>query len=120
MAHTLYHFCCSHSRTAIGEAGTLQPSKLTGLLWMTDLDTPIRAGLGLTAHTLDCDRTEHRYRVVHEGADLLEAHIYHWPEIRKGFARGYVDALEGPGALPMHWYISDSPQTAVHDCKCTP
>ena len=119
MAHTIYHYTCEDSRQIIGEEGTLIPSRLTGVLWLTDLDAPIRSGLGLTSTSLDCDRTQHRYRVlVDEGLSLHDAGIYPWRDVRKGFDPAHVASLEACGALPMHWYVSDQPQRAVHDCGC--
>lgn len=66
----LWHFTCGHGRDGITDSGMLIVNPFaasTGvpeLIWLTDLDVPIRDALGLTSNLLGCDRTAHRYRVT--------------------------------------------------------
>jgi hypothetical protein len=116
----LYHYTCQHGRDAIGEAGTLlapeqvQPGhaarlpphmrELSWFIWLTDLDVPHRDALGLTSHSLACDRTRYRYRV----ADT--SHARRWTQLRSSCHPGMVEALESaPGAMPAHWWIATHP-----------
>lgn len=120
MSQTLYHYTCDDTFDIVGAVGELIPSPMTGTLWLTDLDAPVRAGLGLTSNSLKCDRTKHRYKVILDG-EHAEAGIVPWHEVRKVLDPNYVSNLEGPGALPMHWFVSAVPQRAVHDCpRCQP
>lgn len=117
----LWHYTCDHGRRAIGERGSLIPaaarpgvgnlSPWTALLvWMTDLDVPVRDGLGLTSHTLTCDRTVYRYRVT-DPADCLP-----WMVVRHSLSPAYRDGVErAPGALPRHWWVSPLPVPVVLD-----
>lgn len=67
----LYHYCCRCSAQQITNRGFLRPSGASffgvDLVWLTDRPVPDRAGLGLTSHTLKCDRLERQYIV--DGAD---------------------------------------------------
>lgn len=78
------------------------------LVWLTDLDAPARDALGLTSHLIDCDRTQHRYRVT----DLTS--VQHWLQVRR--SHPLRDELEhARGARPMHWYVSLLPVSVIYD-----
>ncbi|WP_433460746.1 hypothetical protein [Micromonospora sp. CA-248212] len=106
----LYHFTCSHAAPLIRQGGRLrafaQP-QLDGrkLIWLTDLEVPTRAQLGLTSHLLRCDRMEYRV-TVEVDADRWVSYA------RAAFGsakarRRAVDLGRAPGALPMHWWVTD-------------
>jgi hypothetical protein len=107
---TLHHFTCSHGAAGIRRDGKVIPHPqpvLRGLelAWFTDLDTPDRAGLGLTSLTLKCDRTEHRF--ITENSD----EFVWWPRAVRilGLQRERRYLEEAPGALPAHWYVASRP-----------
>jgi hypothetical protein len=116
----LYHYCCEHSYQRIGRTGVLLPVHLfvtdkpvpwTGrLVWLTDMATPVRDALGLTSHILSCDRTTHRYRVT-DSTSVLP-----WVKAARTIPREQREDVEGaPGAMPMHWYVSDVGVPVVYD-----
>lgn len=103
----LWHFTCAHSVAGIERTGTLRPHRhpMIGqpLVWLTDLAQPFRDALGLTSHTLRCDRTEYRFLAT----DISET--VWWPSYSRarGLARQVCTALEAaPGAMPRHWWVS--------------
>lgn len=102
----LYHYTCEHSVPGISDSCLVLPNEhpyLGGvpLVWLTDFSHPQRFGLGLTSHSLRCDRTA--YRVV---IDTDEAEW--WPAFARsnGFSRPLRDQLEVPGTFPSHWWVS--------------
>ncbi len=110
----LYHYTCRDRYAMIRGSGLLRANqphlrKIPPAVWLTDLETPDRLGLGLTSFMLRCDRTEHRVIVELPG----EPPLWHWPRwAHKHLALGDRDALElNPGVLPMHWwlYLADIP-----------
>lgn len=108
---TLYHYTCEHGYQGIGAspAGVLLPN--AGLVWLTDLDVPVREALGLTSHTLSCDRTAYRYRAI-----AALAHVRPWSQARRSVPRDVREALESaPGVLPMHWWVSAWPVLVQFD-----
>lgn len=76
-------------------------------IWLTDMPTPDRAGLGLTSHLIGCDRIVHRYRVTNQHGTQW------WPT----FARTIKDRRleEAPGARPVHWWVAQQPIPVVLD-----
>lgn len=116
---TLYHFTCDHGHVGIGDRGNLVPAASltekrvpwTGcLVWLTDLPRPNRDALGLTMHSISCDRTVHRYRVTDS------ALTRRWTSLARDLPRGYRESLEAaPGARPRHWWVSDNPVPVVYD-----
>jgi hypothetical protein len=104
----LYHYTCDHSAARIRTARWLVPHRqvvLSGreLVWLTDLEEPNRAALGLTSHILRCDRT--KVRVVAVTSDAT-----HWPAFARGLPAEQRHELEcAPGVLPMHWYVAEMP-----------
>ena len=119
----LYHYTCEHGHDRIGQAGELLPAwdlvspakqKLlpvtSKLVWMTDLRLPAMGPLGLTHQMLTCDRTAHRYRVAEK------AHALWWMDVRRSMPAEWRDPLElAPGAMPMHWWVTDRPVPVTYD-----
>jgi hypothetical protein len=121
-----YHYTCDHGHEEIGDSGHLKPlSALVGpasyaswskwqlpmaeLIWLTDLNEPIRDGLGLTMKQSTCDRTRHRYRAV----GYLPAR---YTAIRRDLPKRLRDDLESvPGVLPAHWWVAWTPVPVVYD-----
>lgn len=119
MTGDLFHFTCDHGRQQIGDTGTLLPaSKLTDkqapwparYVWLTDMARPDRNALGLTSHTLNCDRIEHRYRVTDPTG------VVPWHRVARLLSREQRDLLEAePGARPMHWFVALRGIPVVYD-----
>ena len=120
---SLWHYTCRHSFDRIGHAGVLlpvrvlaDPARLAGLshdwnrdlIWLTDLDFPMRDALCLSSVT-GCDRTTHRYRVVDEST------AHPWLRFRRGLPAESRDLELAPGAMPMHWWVSREPVSVVFD-----
>ncbi|MGH9252915.1 MAG: hypothetical protein ACRD0W_25905 [Acidimicrobiales bacterium] len=104
---TLYHYTCDHGAARIGDSGILQPH--LGLVWLTDLDVPMREALGLTSHILNCDRIVHRYRVTDT------ASCQRW--LTYLGRRWQLDLELADGARPAHWWVSEQPVPVVYDPK---
>jgi hypothetical protein len=106
---TLYHYTCADHAPTIDAELLLRPNEhplLPGipLVWLTDLDTPVRDALGLTRGTLiTCDRTTHRFTVADPSACIP------WVALARLLPRHVRDAFEAPPAMPMHWWVSASP-----------
>lgn len=87
------------------------------LVWLTDMAVPDRAALGLTSHTLTCDRLECRYLVA-PCADILP-----WAAVRRAGLGKAMLQTAGAGALiafeagrqPDRWFVSLSSLTARLD-----
>ena len=93
----LFHYCCSHSAEGIERDGALRPwgplmDDVVPVVWLTDLDVPIRAALGLTSLFSPCDRTEHRYEV--DMAAVRDGQIVPWWRYRRFVPADYRQALE--------------------------
>lgn len=106
----LWHFTCSHSVASINRLGSLRPHPHPllerSLVWLTDLEEAWREALGLTSHTLMCDRTEHRFEAIDTSTAVW------WPTYaRQHRIPAHVrSALEDePGVMPVHWWVSDQP-----------
>jgi hypothetical protein len=104
-----YHYTCRHSLAKMEPDlygyVTLQPLSPGGILWVTDLDVPQRKGLGLTSTIIDCDRTEFRLEL------LDDTTVRRWVDVRRDYPELHPLEL-ADGAMPMHWYISTSPERA--------
>lgn len=110
----LWHYTCAHSRAILGDEGVLLPTSELAperaaeiewpgrRVWLTDLATAQARALGLTSHTISCDRTEHRYRVV-----ATKGLMPYWQAARE-LSREFREELEGFGARPIHWWVADS------------
>ena len=117
---TLWHYTCRHSVERIGESGLLLPARrLVGstqlvdwwpgeFVWLTDLSRPIRTALGLTSRIIDCDRTEHRYRVTDTNG------VQPWLDVRRHVP--HPELIEhASGARPRHWFVARAPVPVVLD-----
>lgn len=115
----LYHYTCDHHAAEIAAAGKVVPGfMLTAtslpwtarVAWFTDLATPIRDALGLTSYLLDCDRTQHRFRVT----DPTE--VMPWGRYARLLPRADREWLEGQaGSRPAHWWVSVCGVPVVRD-----
>ena len=100
MPGTFWHYCCDHSAYAIVKDGYLKPGP-DGYVWITDLHPPMRDALGLTMHTIKCDRMAYEFRVADNDG------IIPWIHLRRELNPEYVEGLESAyGARPMHWFVS--------------
>jgi hypothetical protein len=123
---TRYHYTCDHRAPEIDRDGFLRPWPDAGarrrhaaalahwplpdpLVWLTDLDTPLRDALGLTADTLHCDRTAHRFTV----ADPAACQPWHRYARRLDPAARHEVETAAPGLLPMHWWVSIGPVSVL-------
>lgn len=101
----LYHFTCVDGAHGIRRDRRIlthdqSPIGLPPLVWLTDLDVPDRAALGLTSRLLSCDRTEWRVTV--------DVDAVPWHRFARRLPLGVRRPLEmAPGALPMHWWVVD-------------
>lgn len=116
----LWHYTCDHGRWALGVAGVLRPIRqhspesasllpapMADVVWLTDLDVPHAAALGLTSRVLACDRTRHRYAA----GRLDHPQVARYVDVRRAlFTAGQRRDLEqAPGAMPSHWWVSTVP-----------
>lgn len=109
----LFHFTCGHGLAGISHDGATRPHPqpmLRGcppITWLTDLDVPDRAALGLTSVLLSCDRT--RYRLDVDADDVTA--LLHWPAAAREWRiqRPVRDLLECGGAMPVHWWVTTEP-----------
>ena len=111
----LYHYTCGDSAPEIDATGQLRPnySAVPPVVWLTDLEVPDAAALGLTSRTLGCDRTRHRVEV--EPAAALW-----WPTYARSLPRELRAYLEDvPGVLPAHWWVSEEPVPIVRNSTRT-
>jgi hypothetical protein len=114
---SLYHYTCDHGHALLGSGsavlvpGQEQTDKQVPwpgrLVWLTDLDKPVRDALGLTSHILACDRTRHRYRVTNPDRTVR------WVTVARNYPRDEIEAELG--ARPMHWWVSPGPVPVVYD-----
>jgi len=107
---TLYHYCCSCRARQITARGFLQPHGRAqfgvDLVWLTDRAIPDRASLGLTSHTLTCDRLDCQYV-----ADVEPGDVQAWltSDVRARFGSATLaGGFEGfeRGRDPASWWIS--------------
>jgi hypothetical protein len=104
----LYHYACHHSAAGIRRCGELRPHAHPWLplplVWLTDLDKPWRNALGLTSHTIACDRTEYRFAARDTSTAIP------WTTYRRSVPIRAAVALESaPGVMPAHWWVSTVP-----------
>lgn len=110
MATELIHLTCRHGERGIVAAGMLvkpHPQVVIGnmeLSWFTHVPNARNVALGLTSHTLKCDRTERRFRV------LEPEKVFRWNDVRAVMPRESVVLLEaGHGTRPEWWWVSQEP-----------
>lgn len=103
----LFHFTCRHSASAIRQCGELRPHKHPWLpeplVWLTDLTEAWREALGLTSHTLACDRTEHRFEVRDTSLAVP------WTTYRRSVILNALALEAVTGVMPAHWWVSTVP-----------
>ena len=105
---TLFHRTCEHRLPEILEAGELRPSVHATLgyrfIWLTSLASATREQLGLTSHTLECDRMTHLLR-IDEGVGMMP-----WSTVRNHLPIEPVRHLEATkGTLPAIWWVGAAP-----------
>lgn len=103
----LLHYTCDHSAARITDTLVPMPHPLlpVPLVWLTDLDPPDVLALGLTSHTLDCDRTSFKVTV-----EVFTAVPWtRWAHQHR-LSWTVRDGLDGaPGARPRHWWVNEGP-----------
>ncbi|GJF06709.1 hypothetical protein [Pseudonocardia sp. D17] len=118
----LWHYTCGdHGAPGIAATRCLLPNRHPWLpyplVWLTDLDVPMRGPLGLTSNTLGCDRTQYRVRVAGDGA-------VPWSRYRRVIGRHLAYPFEStPGAMPRHWWVSTQRVPILSDpeeTRCAP
>lgn len=111
----LFHFTCDHGNAGIDKDGVIRPGA-DGFVWLTDLRPgllgleQIRHALGLTSHTLTCDRMAYCWRVEAPDAVRFDEWAMDGVTQLKGWALGLTMA---PGVMPRHWFLSDRPVPVV-------
>lgn len=102
----LWHFTCEHAAIRILNDATLRPQRggLSLGIWLTDLPVPPRRALGLTSHTLRCDRMEYRFEVP-DPVDVVP-----WLVLEPAMPAAIRELSETPGAMPAHWFLTAFPQ----------
>lgn len=104
----LYHFTCEHSARGISENGGLivprfHPYIGFSVVWMTYDPGATREQLGLSSHSLGCDRMAYRFEI--ESPDTAVA----WNTVRDRYKHARL--LEAtPGTRPSLWFVSRMPQ----------
>lgn len=109
----LYHHTCrDHGAPGIEARGLIipQPGNFFPfpVTWVTDLEIPDARALGLTKNFIGCDRTAVTFEVEPPASDDVE--IVRYVDIRRKIDPYWVALLEqAEGAMPMHWYLTNSP-----------
>ena len=103
---TFYHFTCDHGRQNIGKHGLILPNPHTGFAWFTDLANPCREALGLSSHTLTCDRMRWRYRVTDATA------IRPYRELVDPLTAAALATSRVIGGQPDRWFVAAQPVPA--------
>jgi hypothetical protein len=127
----LWHFTCGHAAPLIRNTGLILPGALLfeGLVnrqkwerltpeeqdagreirsfaWFTDIPPPAPRGpLGLTMHSLDCDRTAFAFE-VEPSWDTGE--MLWWMYARREHPN-LLQLEAAPAAMPVHWFVSEKP-----------
>lgn len=121
----IFHYCCAHSAVDIRRDGFVDcaenvlqrrsPEKhvehTSGyVVWLTDLEPPVmRDAVGLTMHTIDCDRTKYCFEVVPDWG-----RIEWWMTFRKRHTEMHKLESE-PGVMPMHWWVGRGPLPVLRE-----
>lgn len=106
----LWHFTCRHAAQRIADADMVlkphaQPT-LGGmeLIWFTHVAGASSRSLGLSSHTLKCDRRERMFRV------LEPEKAFAWNEVRAVLPLSGVRLLEAAhGTMPAFWWVAQEP-----------
>lgn len=108
----LFHMSCRHRAGQIVLDGYVVPQQQPAfgylseakLAWFTHVPNARNVALGLTSHTLKCDRTERRFRV------LEPEKVFRWNDIRAVMPQDAVRMLEAAhGTRPEWWWVSQEP-----------
>jgi len=101
----LWHFTCAHQQKKIGRYGLVIPRNQLALgvclAWFTNDRTLSAEALGLTSHTLPCDRMEFSYRVL--DTECCEPFLLWARRTGNPFVGRLIDDLK----RPEHWYVSN-------------
>ena len=114
----LYHFTCDHALRKIGtDGGILVPHVDfvvgVGVVWMTHDPHASREALGLSSHTLACDRMFARFEIP-DPEDAVP-----WSAIRSNYRHARI--LEGTkGTRPDLWWLSRLPQRTARPTILVP
>ena len=115
MTAPLFHYTCDHGDDAITAAGgMLAPNpnyNLPGaprLLWCTPEPTADADALGLTSHTLSCDRTRYRWRL--DDPNPAVPWVQWLREQPRDVRRAARHRLPGS---PLLWWVSLTPVHAT-------
>ena len=111
-----FHRSCDHGARAIERSGLIlrpQPHPLLGgmpLIWLTAQRSATRVMLGLSSHTLECDRMATLWRVLPEDTE----HVATWADLKAAawFEPFLVGArrLEAVrGTRPGLWGVAGAP-----------
>lgn len=95
----LWHYTCEHGSRGINAERCIRPG-IGGYVWLTDLPPStrrLRKALGLTSHTLACDRMAHAFTV-----DVEDPIPFKVLDLSPNMVRGLVL----PGARPANWYVT--------------
>jgi len=125
----LWHWSCDHGHDGLQRDGVVKPLSLWNpevarevvrknphhgwlvrVCWLTDLETPHRAALGLTSRTISGDRRACRYRGTDPTPPLRWAV---WQRRLPHEERALLNL--SPGAMPMHWWVSEQPLPVIFD-----
>ncbi len=118
MPNRLYHFTCADGAAGILRDGVIRPNlhPLLGwaVVWLTDMEVPDRAALGLIpSERVPCDRAEYRFEVAPGGL----ARCVWWPRfarilpraVRSAFEYGLEGEHPGDCGRPAHWWVATEP-----------
>jgi hypothetical protein len=121
----LFHYTCTHGRRGIGKWGlvlpvgmvnpgrvSLAPARsrfMTEWAWFTTEPVPDAEALGLTRHSLRCDRTAYRYRVVEETPGLLVPWRQSLAHAAAAKQPDLLAELEEPPLDPTSWWVASHP-----------
>lgn len=109
----LHHFTCSHGDAGIHRDGYIKPMSNRAInlpepiIWLSSSASAARGALGLTSHSLACDRMEHLYRVTTDDA-------VPWSAYRLDLAKFVVQRLEAAhGTRPQLWWVATTPLSDI-------
>ena len=112
-APTLYHFTCEdHGAPGIRKKGLAIPHRgmtPTPVVWLTDDPDATREELGLSSHSLTCDRMQ----VLFAAEGCRRAMPWREYKALRGLMIGVRELLEVPGCDPAKWWVCERPVLVV-------